>query len=79
VVVNALIIQAAATSLIHMQILAVTQVPHRRRKTGIFSGIQGDPGACCAPGNMYGVSVESAGVIGMVEGVDPAAARAAPK
>jgi hypothetical protein len=71
VVVNALIIQAAATSLIHMQILAVAQVPHRRRKTGIFSGVQGDPGVCCAPGNMYGVSVESAGVIGMMEWFGP--------
>ena len=34
------IIQAAATSFIHMQTLAVSQASHRRRKSGLPSGAQ---------------------------------------
>ena len=39
-VVKDVIIQAAATSFIHMQMLAVNQVPHNILKTGIFRGPQ---------------------------------------
>jgi len=42
--VKDVIIQAAATSFIHIQMLAVTQVPHSRRKTGILSGDHAEAG-----------------------------------
>jgi hypothetical protein len=42
VVVMALIIQAAATSFIHMQTLAVSQVNHSMRNTGTRNGASAD-------------------------------------
>ena len=36
------IVQAPATSLIHMQILAINQVIHSMRKTGCWKGASGD-------------------------------------
>ena len=42
--VKDVIIQAAATSFIHIQMLAVTQVPHSRRKAGILSGDHAEAG-----------------------------------
>ena len=42
--VKDVIIHAAATSFIHIQMLAVTQVPHSRRKTGILSGDHAEAG-----------------------------------
>ena len=39
-VVKEVIIQAAATSFIHIETLAASQVPHSILKTGIFSGPQ---------------------------------------
>ena len=42
VVVMEVIIQAAATSLIHMQILAISQVLHSMRNTGCLIGAQAD-------------------------------------
>jgi hypothetical protein len=51
-----------------MQILAVTQVPHKRRKVGIFSGDQGEPGDSSVRGSMWVLSGESEGVIGMMQG-----------
>ena len=41
-VVKDVIIQAAATSFIHIEILAANQVHHSMRNTGIFSGPQTD-------------------------------------
>ena len=41
-VVIDVIIHAAATSFIHMQILATSQVHHSMRKTGSFNGSQAD-------------------------------------
>ena len=40
--VNEVMSQAAATSFIHMQMLAAIQVPHNMRKTGERSGAQAD-------------------------------------
>src|SRR5256885_12753365 len=39
---------AAATSFIHMQVLAVTQTPHSVRNTGCDKGVQADTGAMTA-------------------------------
>jgi hypothetical protein len=47
-VVSEVISQAAATSFIHMQMLAASQVTHSIRKTGVFSGAKAE-GSCCAP------------------------------
>ncbi|GAB3481008.1 hypothetical protein GCM10027571_32360 [Polaromonas eurypsychrophila] len=44
-VVSEVISQAAATSFIHMQMLAVSQVNHNIRNTGELSGAQADKGA----------------------------------
>ena len=41
-VVSEVISQAAATSFIHMQMLAAIQVPHNMRKTGELRGAQAD-------------------------------------
>src|SRR5690606_38263962 len=41
VLVSVVIIQAAATSFIHMQTLAISQVVHSRRKTGTLRGVNG--------------------------------------
>ena len=40
--VSEVIIQAAATSFIHMQMLAASQTPHSMRNTGWRSGAHGD-------------------------------------
>lgn len=40
--VNDVIIQAAATSLIHMETLAINQVHHSMRNTAIFNGASAD-------------------------------------
>src|SRR5450830_2116199 len=42
VVVSEVIIHAAATSFIHMQILAISQVPHSMRNTGRVKGTRAD-------------------------------------
>jgi hypothetical protein len=46
-VVNDVIIHAAATSFIHMQMLAASQVSHSIRKTGKPSGANGEAGSGC--------------------------------
>ena len=66
--VKDVIIQAAATSFIHMQILAVTQVPHSRRKTGILSGDHAEAGASgllVFKPSISGGSVGSSGMSGV--------------
>jgi hypothetical protein len=47
-VVREVISQAAATSFIHMQMLAASHVNHSIRKTGAFSGAKAE-GSCSAP------------------------------
>src|SRR5690606_3231904 len=46
--VSVVISQAAATSFIHMQVLATIQVSHNMRKTGTDSGAKGDRDADAA-------------------------------
>src|SRR5687767_1050417 len=48
--VSEVISQAAATSFIHMQALAVTHTPHSMRNTGWASGAQADTGAVAVAG-----------------------------
>src|SRR5690606_35553018 len=53
-VVSVVISQAVATSFIHMQVLAASQVSHSMRNTGTASGAKADSGArrtlpCASP------------------------------
>ncbi|GLS98316.1 hypothetical protein GCM10007918_56080 [Piscinibacter gummiphilus] len=50
-VVSDVIIHAAATSFIHMQMLAVSQTLHNMRNTGCESGAQGDTSAAGGVGS----------------------------
>ena len=58
-VVSEVIIQAAATSFIHMQMLAMSQVLHNMRKTGSDKGASADGGAArtggCSGGSSGGM------------------------
>ena len=64
-VVSVVMSQAAATSFIHMQVLAVNQVSHSMRNTGCVSGASGDSAArsaasCASCASTFSCSVLSA-------------------
>jgi hypothetical protein len=65
VAVSDVIIQAAATSFIHMLMLAISQVIHSMRKTGSLNGASGDRSAPCA-GARRGESGWGSGMAGGV-------------
>ena len=56
VVVMEVIIQAAATSFIHMQVLATNQVLHNMRNTGCLIGPQGESDSVDAARGLWVIS-----------------------
>ena len=65
-VVSEVIIHAAATSFIHMQMLATSQVLHSMRKTAIFSGARAPS---CAVASAAAVAVPVAVLGGSMGGM----------
>ena len=70
-VVSEVISHAAATSFIHMQMLAAIQVPHNIRKTGEPSGAQADSDAAWAGARAPGAPGGVEGSMGIREPVVP--------